>query len=398
MSITLQRNRLTHGLNLDGMTGIEIGPLVNPVVTREMSDVRYVDRASTADLKEWYAKDPSINVEEITDIDYIWGEQSLSQATGGEEQFDYVIASHVIEHIPDLITWLMEISSVLKSGGIACFSVPDKRYTFDFLRSPTQLPELIDNYLNKIRKPSVRHIFDHFSLFSEVNIQDAWTDDFDGSALKPTNSLDKVFKSCLQAVEEDKYVDSHCSVFTQDSFFELLAQISELGLFDFKLRRHFRVPNGMFEFYVQLEKLDPSLSKQDKHNEYLRSLKQLQNTYIDIEFTANVACQPKLYYDIGIGFNELETVTVNYTKPKSNSNLRFPLPVVKDVSLRFDPADGPGKFQISSVSLSDGDQKREVGLDQITAAQQIRKLQLSRGKLYIVSERNAADPACLITL
>lgn len=141
MSFAINRNYLTHGLDLASLTGIEIGPLVNPVVTRDQSDVHYVDRASTKELQEWYSRDEKINVDEIMQIDFIWGEQSLAQVTGGTNQFDYCVASHVIEHIPDLITWLNEISSVLKVGGVACFAVPDKRYTFDYLRPLTTTAE-----------------------------------------------------------------------------------------------------------------------------------------------------------------------------------------------------------------------------------------------------------------
>ena len=173
MPFTLHRNRLTHDLDLPNLSGIEIGPLVNPIVTRELSDVKYVDRASTDNLKEWYSKDPNINVDDIMHIDYIWGDQSLAEATGGTEQFDYCVASHVIEHIPDLITWLGEIASILKVGGVACFAVPDKRYTFDYLRSVTTTADVVDNYFQKLRKPSFRHIYDHFSNHAVLDIEEA---------------------------------------------------------------------------------------------------------------------------------------------------------------------------------------------------------------------------------
>ncbi len=52
---------------------------------------------------------------------------------------DLLVASHVIEHVPDLITWLREIASVLKPTGQARLAIPDRRYTFDLLRVETQL-------------------------------------------------------------------------------------------------------------------------------------------------------------------------------------------------------------------------------------------------------------------
>ena len=83
MPFTLHRNRLTHQLDLANQSGIEIGPLVNPIVTRDLSNVKYVDRASTEELREWYSRDPKINIDDIMHIDYIWGDQTLAQATGG---------------------------------------------------------------------------------------------------------------------------------------------------------------------------------------------------------------------------------------------------------------------------------------------------------------------------
>ncbi|MFT4629516.1 MAG: hypothetical protein ACI8PV_000630 [Dinoroseobacter sp.] len=94
MSFSINRAHLTYGLDLAKLTGIEIGPLVNPIVTRDQSNVQYVDRVSTEELREWYSKAPQINVDEIMDIDYIWGEQSLAEATGNTEQFDYCIACY----------------------------------------------------------------------------------------------------------------------------------------------------------------------------------------------------------------------------------------------------------------------------------------------------------------
>ena len=214
---TINRYRLTHGLDLPNQTGIEIGPLVNPVVRRGDSNVKYVDRASTEELREWYSRDSAINVDDIMEIDYIWGEQSLAEATGGTEQFDYCVASHVIEHIPDLITWLGEIASILKVGGKACFAVPDKRYTFDYLRPLTVPADLVDGYLNKRRQPSYRHIYDHFSNFVELDINTAWSDDFDGSELVPQKSAMDTFNACIDAKKGGKYIDSHCSVFTEKS-------------------------------------------------------------------------------------------------------------------------------------------------------------------------------------
>lgn len=281
MEQNYSHSRLVHEIDLNNQTGIEIGPLVRPIVTREQSNVKYVDRASTEELRKWYAVDPHINVDDIMDIDYVWGEKTLSESTGGIEQFDYCIASHVIEHIPDLITWLQEISSILKVGGVASFAVPNKRYTFDYLRQTTKPAEIIDGYLKKIRKPSFAHIYDHFSNHAELNIQEAWQQGFDGRDLKPGRDAMHAYSACLDALDGDKYIDSHCSVFTEESFFELFSVISELGLLDFKIKRYFPTAKYMLEFFVQFEKLDSTLSVEEKKIAYQESYDEIKHILIE---------------------------------------------------------------------------------------------------------------------
>ncbi len=398
MSFSINRAHLTYGLDLAKLTGIEIGPLVNPIVTRDQSNVKYVDRASTEELREWYSKAPQINVDEIMDIDYIWGEQSLAEATGSAEQFDYCIASHVIEHIPDLITWLQEISSILKVGGVACFAVPDKRYTFDYLRPITEAADLVDNYLNKIRKPSFRHIYDHFSNFADLDITAAWTPGFDGSDLVPQKTAAQTYAVCLDALKGDKYIDSHCSVFTEDSFFDLLATISELGLLDFKIRRNFSINRGAFEFFVQLEKIDSSLSAKEKLAQFSQSHQTMKSTGLELTFTSNIACEPKVYYHVGGGFNELEIMQIEYSTPNQASKLYFNLPQTDDIKLRFDPADSQSEFQISEVRYHRANQVRDVPLEAFKPLNDIAKSTIERESLHIQTTPNANDPSFLIEL
>ncbi|MEX3900116.1 methyltransferase domain-containing protein [Paraburkholderia sp. BR10954] len=49
-------------------------------------------------------------------------------------KFDYVIASHVIEHVLDLVGWVHSLLAALKHAGRIVLAVPDRRYTFDYVR------------------------------------------------------------------------------------------------------------------------------------------------------------------------------------------------------------------------------------------------------------------------
>jgi hypothetical protein len=100
-----RRGIILRHLDVRRLRGIEIGPLNRPLVQKSDGPVLYVDHAAKADLIEHYASDHAVNAANVVEVDAIWGQQTLTEALGGEI-FDYVLASHVVEHIPDLITWL----------------------------------------------------------------------------------------------------------------------------------------------------------------------------------------------------------------------------------------------------------------------------------------------------
>ena len=69
----------------------------------------FVDHADQAALRAKYADDANVPAEQIVPVDAVWGERTLAECFPGET-FDYVIASHVIEHVPDVIGWLADRS------------------------------------------------------------------------------------------------------------------------------------------------------------------------------------------------------------------------------------------------------------------------------------------------
>lgn len=150
----MDRSKILALIDVAKARGLEIGAQTRPVVTRDMGAVEYVDRATTAELRKWYENDPAIDRTALVEVDHVWGERTLLDCVGGKRAFDYVIASHVLEHVPDLLGWLDEIAAVLVDGGIASFVVPDKRFTFDILRRTSTSSELVDAYLRQLRRRS----------------------------------------------------------------------------------------------------------------------------------------------------------------------------------------------------------------------------------------------------
>jgi SAM-dependent methyltransferase len=120
-----RRDKILAGIDLRSSSGAEIGALNKPLVRQAEGEILYVDYADTDHLKRHYSADQSVDIDAIVEVDAIWGERTLADCLGGRT-VDYVVASHVIEHTPDLITWLEEIRSILRPGGTLRLAVPDR--------------------------------------------------------------------------------------------------------------------------------------------------------------------------------------------------------------------------------------------------------------------------------
>lgn len=234
--------------------GLEIGPLVSPLVTRDEGEVYYVDRATTEELREWFSRDPKIDPSKILEVDFVWGEKTLAQASAGKMPFDYVVASHVLEHVPDMIGWLNEVIEVLRPGGRLGLIVPDRRYTFDLRRRPSDIAELVEANLLRLRRPAPRATFDHFYRHVDVDTAAIWRGE--RGHPDPPMRLSETMESVARALRADEYVDTHCWVFSDLEFAEMLRLLMASGLLDLRLVSITPTRVNEFEFFVTLERPD----------------------------------------------------------------------------------------------------------------------------------------------
>src|SRR5271154_6444526 len=165
---------LLRDIDVTSMAGLEIGALDRPVVTRAGGNIQFADYLSTEALRRHYASQPWIDPQAIVDVDFVLGTSSLAEALAGEASFDYVVASHVIEHVPDVIGWLQQVSAILKPGGRLCLAIPDKRFSFDYLGTVSTFGDFLDAYLNRRTAPSVKQVYDFFRTVAHVNPVRAW--------------------------------------------------------------------------------------------------------------------------------------------------------------------------------------------------------------------------------
>jgi SAM-dependent methyltransferase len=213
-------------------------------------DIFFVDHADTETIRRKFANDKSVNLDDIVEVNAVWGEQTLLECVG--KKVDYVIASHVIEHVPDLVSWLAEIHDVLAKGGSFRIVVPDRRYTFDYLRNESRLSDVLEAYLLKAKRPLPRFIIEHCHMARVVDLASAWRGNLDVEELQPMGSVNSGIEFAKDSLESGSYLDVHCWIFTPVSFANLLCQLAELDLLRFACERFFETPRDSFEFYVHL--------------------------------------------------------------------------------------------------------------------------------------------------
>lgn len=244
--------KLLSGLNLSTAIGAEIGALCRPVVTRSDGTVYYVDHASTAALREKYKLDPNVDIDALVEVDAVWGRQSLSEALGGKF-VDYVIASHVVEHVPDLVGWFGEIGAILKPDGQLRLAVPDKRFTFDLMREDSRISDVLSAHVVRARIPQPQAIIDHVvNVRYDVNTAAIWAGN--PSNGRPAHTFADAIGAAQDAFVNGNYHDVHCWVFTPASFAKICRLLVENGLLAMSCANFFDTERNELEFHVHMQK------------------------------------------------------------------------------------------------------------------------------------------------
>jgi hypothetical protein len=245
--------RALSGLDLPRQKGLEIGPLHRPIISKSESQVYYLDHGPTADLRRKYANDPNVDKDKIVDVDFVADGRPYAELMAGTAPFDYVAASHTIEHVPDIVGWLFDVQSVLNEGGVLCLWNPDKRFTFDLHRRISSLEEVASAHAERRTRPGLRAIHDFYSYISEVPRELLWADYRTVKETKYKFGTD-IIEEAWHRYLDGEYVDVHVWVFTPWSFLDLVGWITrEYGL-GFDLAYFVPTQYNDFTFVAQLRK------------------------------------------------------------------------------------------------------------------------------------------------
>jgi predicted SAM-dependent methyltransferase len=229
--------------------GIEIGPCHNPIAPkREGFRVHIIDHMSRPQLLEKYKHD-HLAVENIEEVDFVWGGQPYAELVGRTGCYDWIIASHVIEHSPDFIAFLNDCDALLKDGGVLCLVVPDKRFCFDRFRPVTGLAKFIDSHYagNRIHTPGTVAEF-LINVVTKAG-ERAW-DETTRGPYAFIHSAGEAAGAMAIARDQKAYLDVHNWCFVPHSFRLILEDLNALGFT--KLREVDFSPTEACEFYVTL--------------------------------------------------------------------------------------------------------------------------------------------------
>tara|TARA_B100000575_G_scaffold277418_1_gene263726 strand:- start:3017 stop:4096 length:1080 start_codon:yes stop_codon:yes gene_type:complete len=255
--INRRRAFLIETIKFDQLKGLEIGPLTAPLVTKEelngRGEIFYLDHMPTDELREKYADDPSVDVEKIIPVDFVCRDGNIVGATSGNT-FDYIIASHVIEHAPNLLQFLTEIERILKPGGLCILIIPDKRFTFDLNRPVTTFGCVLENFIGKQKMPNISAVYDHFATAVHANGHNLWHGIVNSKDAQLLVSSDFAWDAAHCVYDNQKYYDVHVNIFTPKSFFSILKSAMEHEMIFFEVDKFGDTQIGQIEFMVALKK------------------------------------------------------------------------------------------------------------------------------------------------
>jgi hypothetical protein len=242
----MESRRAFATVNSGGVGAIlEIGALNSPVFSKPDHDAYILDWLDREALIAAYA-----NKQNIRPVDYVAKDKHISACV--DRKFEMVIACHVIEHIPDVISWMAEIDQLTTDSGRIVLAVPDKRYTFDIDRQPTETADLLRAFHLDLDKPDIGHLFDHLYRYQVVDAGAIW-DGVPHELSSPRFEIRHAYERAKKMASS--YNSVHCHIFTTESFVHVFDELWRIGVTPWKIIDLAGVEKPGNEFLVAMAKV-----------------------------------------------------------------------------------------------------------------------------------------------
>ncbi|WP_295394652.1 methyltransferase domain-containing protein [uncultured Thiodictyon sp.] len=235
---------------------IEIGPLHAPIAPKaEGWATTVVDHAPREELLAKYMGHEHVDPELIQEVDVIWCGGTLHDAFPAEEQGGYhaLIASHVIEHVPDVIGFLDSASRLLDpQQGVVVLAIPDKRWCFDLFKPVSTTGQMLAAHRTRLVRHSPDKLFDHAAYSASNRGVDCWGRAKLSDVRFYVRLEDaKLAFDAWSDAPDAPYVDSHAWQFTPSSFELLILELGEVGAADWRIDWIAEQPNAEFSLHLR---------------------------------------------------------------------------------------------------------------------------------------------------
>lgn len=325
MPMTLRQERILRFCNYKGK-GLEIGASFNPIAPKkEGFDIDVMDYLSREELIEKYRdQDTTPNYLEnlIEKVDFVWNGQPYVDLV--DKKYDYILSSHLIEHMPDIVTHINDCYNILKDNGVYSIVVPDKRYCFDVLRKETTLEDVLQRIGNKqYTEEMITNYVDEIVQNNRVISWDKMTTLFQYEPI-----YDDKYKKKVHDNPHIFNIDIHVSVFTPLSFEKLMNQLYDLKIIKMPLV-YIDCDTECGEFFAVFQKTDgkekfcyPSPIEKVKLKKAFHVDKiYTENGRVITQGFASINGMPPEEITVYIGNRKIETVRI--MRPDINADINY---------------------------------------------------------------------------
>ena len=233
---------------------LEIAPLAAPFLPPDYVGYRSIDVTDRKGLLRKY-EGHALDESAIREPNYIWNGERYKDLVGGE-RFDLVVASHVLEHVPDLIAFLNDIGDILTDSGELRVIFPDYRFCFDWSRQPTRMADILAAHIENRTRPTVADVYDYYALVHTGGVKNdpeyQWHTAETKKIVADSYWHGVALKMADSAVNE--YVDVHVWRFDADSFVEYMNFLSSEGLISLGLVNVVRAEPNNFHISATFRK------------------------------------------------------------------------------------------------------------------------------------------------
>jgi SAM-dependent methyltransferase len=213
---------------------LEVGASFRPLAAkRDGWNTCVVDHDTRAGLIAKYAA-ADVAADVIEEVDVLWRDGPLHEAFPPDSlgTFDAVVASHVLEHMPDLIAFLDSSRRLVGDSGCLVFALPDKRWCFDFFRPISLAGDVLIAHSQRRTRHSPATLFNEVAYAVTLQGRPGWGAGEPAADLAFAHRFELARRLFDDAQTDSVYRDAHAWQFTPASFELLILDLSLAGACD----------------------------------------------------------------------------------------------------------------------------------------------------------------------